>query len=138
MYNITIDHDSYDISFTYNIFPSLLSDKLFILNIEEYEKGSKPYYKDIEAINTKIVNKSALKFIQAKNRLNNSESKNDLYLCYLILWSMVFWYTEEDEKDGRFIEMLGVLERVEEHDVKVFEMLFKTLVTYSKDENFIL
>ena len=27
-YNITIDHDSYEISFTYNIFPSLLSDKL--------------------------------------------------------------------------------------------------------------
>ena len=137
-YNITIDHDSYEISFTYNIFPSLLSDKLFILNIEEYEKERKTYYKEIEDINTKIVNKSALKFIQAKNRLNNSESQNDLYLCYLILWSMVFWYTEEDEKDGRFIEMLGVLERVEEHDVKVFEMLFKTLVTYSKDENVIL
>jgi hypothetical protein len=137
-YNINIDEDSFDISFTYNIFPSLLSDKLFILNIEEYQKRSTPFYKDIEAINAKIVNKIALKFIQEKNRINNSESKNDLYLCYLIVWSMVFWYTEEDEKDDRFIEMLGVLEKVDEHDVKIFEMLFKTLVKYSKDENVIL
>ena len=137
-YNINIDDDSFDISFTYNIFPSLLSDKLFILNIEEYQKRSTPFYKDIEAINAKIVNKIALKFIQEKNRIKNSESKNDLYLCYLIVWSMVFWYTEEDEKDDRFIEMLGVLEKVDEHDVKIFEMLFKTLVKYSKDENVIL
>ena len=137
-YNINIDEDSFDISFTYNIFPALLSDKLFILNIEEYQKERKHFYKDIEEINAKIVNKIAFKFIQEKNRINNSESKNDLYLCYLIVWSMVFWYTEEDEKDDRFIEMLGVLEKVDEHDVKIFEMLFKTLVKYSKDENVIL
>ena len=137
-YNINIDEDSFDISFTYNIFPALLSDKLFILNIEEYQKERKHFYKDIEEINAKIVNKIAFKFIQEKNRINNSESQNDLYLCYLIVWSMVFWYTEEDEKDDRFIEMLGVLEKVDEHDVKIFEMLFKTLVKYSKDENVIL
>jgi hypothetical protein len=137
-YNIKIDNDSFDITFTYNIFPSLLSDKLFILNIEEYQKEHFPFYKNIEEINARIVNKIAFKFIQEKNRINNSESQNDLYLCYLIVWSMVFWYTEEDEKDDRFIEMLGVLEKVDEHDVKIFEMLFKTLVKYSKDENVIL
>ena len=137
-YNILIDQDTKDISFKYYIFPSLFSDKLFILNLEDYQKGSLPFYKEVEEINTKIVNKSSLKFIQENTSLINSESLNDLYLCYLILWSIFFWYNEEDEKDYKFIEMLEILEKVEEHDVKIFEILFKTLVDYSKDENVIL
>ena len=34
--------------------------------------------------------------------------------------------------------MLEILEKVEEHDVKIFEFLFRTLVENSKDENVIL
>ena len=137
-YEITIDNDTQEITFNYDIFPCLLSDKLFLLNVEEYKQGNLPFYKDIEEINTKIVNKTALKFIKEENELKNSESDNDLYLCYLILWSMTFWYIEEDEKDYRFIKMLEILKNVEEHDVKIFEILLKTLVEYSKDENVIL
>ena len=137
-YNIDINEDSKDITFKYNVFPSLFSDRLFILNIELYQKGSTPFYKEVEEINTKIVNKSALKFIQENAGLKNSENENDLYLCYLILWAMGFRYVEEDEKDYRFLKMLEILEKVEEHDVKIFEILFKTLVQYSKDENVIL
>ena len=136
-YMISIDDDTKDITFTYNVFPSLLSDKLFILNIDEYRKNLL-FYKQIEEINTKIVNRSALKFIRESTRLVNSESQNDLYLCYLILWSMAFWYMEEDEKEGRFFQMLQILQKVEEHDLKIFEVLFKTLVDYNRNENVIL
>jgi hypothetical protein len=137
-YEIIFDDDIQEISFNYDIFPSLLSDKIFLVNVDEYQQGNLPFYKDIEEINTKIVNKTALKFIKEKNELKNSVSDNDLYLCYLILWSMAFWYIEEDEKDYRFLKMLEILKNVEEHDVKIFEILFKTLVEYSKDENVIL
>ena len=137
-YDIKVNNDTKEVSFTYNVFPSLLSDRIFILNIEEYQKGNILFYKDIEEINTKIVNKSALKFIQENSELKNSENENDLYLCYIILWSIGFWYTEDDERDYRFLMMLEILEKVEEHDVKIFEVLFRTLVEYSKDENVIL
>ena len=139
-YNISIDDKKHIISFRYNIFPSLLSDKLFILNVERYKEANTPFYKEIEAINTKIVNKSSLKSVQEKkNQLKNTESQNDLYLCYLILWAMGFWYIEdEEEKNARFLEMIIVLGKVEEHDIKIFEILFKTLVEYSSDENVIL
>ena len=137
-YNISINDDSKEISFTYDVFPSLLSDRLFILNVEQYQQGSIPFYKEIEEINAKIVNKSSLKFIQEIYKLKNSDSENDLYLCYIILWAMSFWYTEDDEKDYRFLKMLEILEEVEEHDVKIFEVLFKTLAEFSKDENVIL
>ena len=137
-YDITINDQTQEIFFNYDIFPSLLSEKLFLLNIEEYNEGVFPFYKEIEEINTKIVNKTALKFIKEDNELKNSEGDNDLYLCYLILWSMAFWYMEEDEKDYRFLKMLEILKNVEEHDIKIFEVLFKTLVENSKDENVIL
>ena len=143
-YNIKIDENKKELSFTYNIFPSLLSDKLFILNSKEYkenhERENFQFYKNIEAINTKIVNKSSLRSVQEKNnQLKNSESQNDLYLCYLILWAMGFWYIEdEEEKNARFLEMIIILGKVEEHDIKIFEVLFKTLVDYSTDENVIL
>ena len=137
-YEIKVNNDTKEVSFVYNVFPCLLSDKIFILNIEGYQKGNTLFYKDIEEINTKIVNKSALKFIQENNQLKNSENENDLYLCYIILWSIGFWYTEDDERDYRFLMMLEILEKVEEHDVKIFEVLFRTLVEYSKDENVIL
>ena len=137
-YKIIIDEDTQDINIIYDVFPSLLSDKLFILNVDEYQQGNSPFYKDVEEINTKIVNKSALKFIREKSRLKNSESDNDLYLCYIILWSMAFWYMEKEERYFRFVKMLDILEKVEEHDVKIFEILFKTLVEYNEDENVIL
>ena len=139
-YNITIDDKKQKISFRYNVFPSLLSDKLFIFNVEKYKEVNESFYKEIESINTKIVNKSSLKSVQErKNQLKNTESQNDLYLCYLILWAMGFWYIEEDEeKNERFLEMILILGKVEEHDIKIFEILFKTLVEYSNDENVIL
>ena len=137
-YDISINQDNKNISFKYPIFPSLLSDKLFILNSEEYQKPNMTLHKKIEEINIKIVNKSSLKFIQEKTILSNSEIQNNLYLCYLIIWSMAFWYMDEDERETRFYEMLEILEKVEEHDVKVFEILFKTLVDHSRDENIIL
>ena len=137
-YDIKVNNDTKEVSFTYHVFPSLLSDRIFILNIEEYQKGNTLFFKDIEEINTKIVNKSAMKFIQENSELKNSENENDLYLCYIILWSIGFWYTEDDERNYRFLMMLEILEKVEEHDVKIFEVLFRTLVEYSKDENVIL
>ena len=137
-YFISINEDSNDLSFKYHIFPLLLSDKLFLLNSEDYKQENPSFYKEVELINTKIVNKTALKFLQEKSGLNNSETENDLYLCYIILWAMSFGYIEKNEKDSRFIEMMEILSKVEEHDIKIFEILFRTLVEDSKDENVIL
>ena len=39
-YDIKVNNDTKEVSFTYNVFPSLLSDRIFILNIEEYQKGN--------------------------------------------------------------------------------------------------
>ena len=136
-FSVSIDEERKKATFHYYLFPSLLSDKLFILNAEIY-KTPPHFYKEVDAINMKIVNKSYLKFIQNIQTLKNSESQNDLYLCYLIIWSLSMWYTEAKEREYRFYEMLEMLEKIEEHDIKIFEVMFKNLVEFSEDKHIIL
>ena len=136
-FSVAIDEEGKKSSFYYYLFPTLLSEKLFILNAELY-KAPPPFYKEIEAIDMKIVNKSYLKFIQNIQTLKNSESENDLYLSYLIIWSLTMWYTEEKEREYRFYEMLNMLKKIEEHDIKIFEIIFKNLLEFSEDKNIIL
>ena len=128
------------ITFNYVLFPCIFSEKLFIFNQIDYNKGSLPLYKAVEEINTKIVNKCSLKFIQRKNVQKNSEGENDLYICYLILWTLVYWYIKEEERNERFLKMLEMLEKVEEHDIKIYDLLFKVLVDSGNenDENVII
>lgn len=136
-YIMHISENKKKITFEYSIFPSLLSEKIFILNIDLYSTPVSLCQK-INLINDVIINKSHLKFIQNIKHLKNSAGQNDLYICYLIIWSMVLWYTDEKERDFRFLEMLEILEKLEEHDMKTFELLFKVLADYSTDENIIL
>ena len=136
-YIVSINENKKKLFFEYNVFPSLLSEKIFILNIDLYSMPENLCQK-INLINDSIVNKSHLKFIHNVKQLKNSVGQNDLYICYLIIWSMVLWYTDENERDYRFLEMLEILEKIEEHDMKTFELLFKVLSAYSNDENIIL
>ena len=136
-YILDIDDEKQNIYFKYHIFPSLLSEKLFILNINSYTVPPK-LFNQVNEINEKIVNQSHLKFIQDIKDLKNSKAENDLYLCYLILWSMVLWYTDKEERDYSFLKMLEILEKIEEHDIKIFELVFKALAEYSNDENIVL
>ena len=136
-FSVALDEEKKKTSFYYYLFPTLLSDKLFILNAELY-KTSPPFYKEIETIDMKIVNKSYLKFIQNIQTLKNSESENDLYLCYLIIWSLTRWYTEEKEREYRFYEMLNMLKKIEEHEIKIFQIIFQNLLEFNEDKNIIL
>ena len=136
-YIININDTKKKLFFEYSIFPSLLSEKIFILNISLYSIPNESLCQKINLINDSIVNKSHLKYHNVKH-LKNSAGQNDLYICYLIIWSMVLWYTDEKERDFRFLEMLEILEKIEEHDMKTFELLFKVLASYSNDENIIL
>ena len=125
-YDIDIDVGNKLINFKYHIFPALLSEKFFVLNYEYYKKPEL-YYLAIDEINLKIVNKSNLQFnIKTKELL--TEEGNDIYLCYLIIWSLSLWYTDEWERESRFLQMIEVIEKVQGHEIQIFELLFKALV----------
>ena len=126
-YDIDVDEDKEIITLKYPIFPALLSEKFFALNYELYKKPEM-YYTAIDAINLKIVNKSHLQFNPKAKELSLSEEGNDLYLCYLIMWSLTLWYTDEWERELRFLQMIEIIEKVKGHDIQIFEILFKALV----------
>lgn len=125
-YDIDIDEEKQTVKFNYHIFPCLLSEKFFALNYEYYQKPEL-YHNAINEINLKIVNKSNLQF-NPKNKEPLTEEGNDIYLCYLIIWSLTLWYTDELERESRFLQMIDVVERIQFHDIQIFELLFKTLV----------
>ena len=134
-YDIEVDKKNNKILFKYHIFPSLLSDKFFNLNYKYY-KIPEQYYKHIDIINAAIVNKSHLKF--NNKELTLTEMGNDLYLCYLIIWALTLWYTDTWEREFRFLKMIEIIEKVERHDIEIFELLFKAIVNYCNDKDTVL
>ena len=136
-YDIDIDENNKLINFKYHIFPCLLSEKFFSLNYEYYNKPEL-YYTAIDEINLKIMNKSNLQFNKGTKELITDEG-NDIYLCYLIIWSLALWYTDKYERESRFLQMIEVIERVQYHDIQIFELLFKALVDINwSDKDIIL
>jgi hypothetical protein len=134
-YDIEIDKKNNKILFKYHIFPSLLSEQFFSLNYKYYNIPNQ-YYKNIDIINASIVNKSHLKF--NNKSLTISEMGNDLYLCYLIVWALTLWYTDTWEREYRFLKMIEIIEKVERHEIEIFELLFKAIVNYCKDKDTVL
>ena len=134
-YDIEIDKNHNKILFKYHIFPSLLSDQFFELNYKYYTVPQ-PFYKKIDLINNAIVNKSHLKF--NKKELKISEIENDLYLCYLIIWSLTLEYTDKCEREYNFLKMIEIIEKVERHEIEIFELLFKAIVGNCDDKDAII
>ena len=135
-YDMTIDEENKKINFEYHIFPCLLSDKFFSLNYEYYKKPEN-YFHVIDEINLKIVNKSGVQFSH-KFKEALTEEGNDIYLCYLIMFSLTLWYTDEWERESRFLQMIEIIEKVQGHDIQIFELLFKALVDIKWDDKDII
>ena len=135
-FNIKIN-DKNKFTFEYFIFPALFDNKsLLELNIPLNNYPPPPLlYKNIDLINAKMVKASAIKFFDNQNkRINYAE--NDLYICYIILWCMTCWYTEEKERDYRFGKMLQILDKIKYQKVEIFSLLFDSLNKYEyKDDN---
>ena len=134
-----IEEDSKkNIVFRYHIFPSLFDEKFFLLNAINY-KIAPDLYLQIDSINSKIIKNSFIKFIK-KPILKKNKLENDLYICYVILWSLTFWYTEEKEKEYRFKEMLLILEKINQQKLEVYQLLFENMSKWgaSEDEIFIV
>jgi hypothetical protein len=135
-FNIKIN-DKNKFTFEYFIFPALFDNKsLLELNIPLNNYPPPPLlYKNIDLINAKMVKASAIKFFDSQNkRINYAE--NDLYICYIILWCMTCWYTEEKERDYRFGKMLQILDKIKYQKVEIFSLLFDSLNKYEyKDDN---
>ena len=54
---------------------------------------------------------------------------------YLVIFGLTFWYTDKEEREYRFRKMLEILDKIEEHEIEIFEFLFKIIVQFGTAYN---
>ena len=120
------------LKYTYHLFPLLINEKIFKINKKNFHIA-KRLYKDIEKINARIVNR--IHFKQENRKIKNTEIENDNYLSYLIVWSLTFWYTDKEEREFRYNQMIEILEKIEEHEIEICEILMESVAKYGTENN---
>ena len=130
--------DNYSFIFNYIIFPSLLDSKYFELNANNYAIAP-ILYKHFDLINSKVIKKAKIKF-DKKVTFKKLNLENDLYICYIILWSLTFWYIDEKEKEYRFKKMLLYLDKIIYQKQETYQLLFENMSKWgaTDDEIFYL
>jgi len=84
-----------EIFFTYPIFPKLITEFIFKLNIDNY-KIPLCYYKEIDNINNQILSFSHLNTVK-NNKI--SEMENYIYLIWIKIFLYVFGIVKKKKKD---------------------------------------
>ena len=124
-YGIIIDQDkeNNNIIFNYPVFPKLLTNILFLKNIQEYYTNT-GLSENIELINRDIISKSHLGGVAEKQ----NDMNNYIDLCWLQMWAMTFWYCDDEkEKKFRFRQLINVLNKTSSHEMEIINLLFDTL-----------
>ena len=114
------------VSFSYPIFPSLTTQLFFIDNIQEYYTPT-PYGEELDPINADIISKSHL------GSITESDMGNYITMCWIQLWAISLWYCDAKEKPARFDQLMCILDKVTNHDMEVFNLLFDALTKYGED-----
>ena len=139
-YSIEINNTNNNFYYKYYIFPALIDfNSLPFSNIIININYPSPplLYKYIDLINAKIAKSSSLKFFDDFNiKINYAE--NDLYICYILLWCLTCWYTEDKEKEYRFWKMLQILDKIKYKKHGIYNLLIEYLnmYKYSDDDIF--
>ena len=128
-----IENNNSIFTFNYYIFPSLFDTKFFLLNAS-FLIPAPNLYKNIELINSKIGRKASIKF-KKKPILQKLDLENDLYICYIILFSLTFWYIEEKEREYRFRKMLLIFDKIKQEKTEIFQLLLESLNKYGARED---
>lgn len=115
--------------FSYILFPSLLPDSLFYKNAKNHTFPSN-FSERLEEPNSRIV--SISNFTVNNNHICDME--NYVYLCWMIVWALTFWYTDQKEKKKRFEQLKEIMAIVHNHEMEIFELLFSTLTKYGDEE----
>ena len=119
--------------FSYILFPKLKNDLFF-------ENEIKTYYLDLSIFNEIKNNNSELISKSHLNRVENqtNEITNYVYILWLKVWAHTFYYHDKQEQKYRYIQMIKVFNKVNQHEMNVLSNLFQSLIKANADEDLIL
>ena len=122
-----------ELTIKYYLFP-VFNDDYFNETKTEYFSFSS-MKEDIHHINADMLSKSEYSNV---GEINNKEIiKNYLYLIYIELWANSYWYQESIEKKFRFKQLLQIINKINNHEIELYNLLFESL-NKSKEEEKIL
>ena len=130
-YSIELNKNN-NFNYKYYIFPTLIDfNSLSSSNIITNNNYFSPplLYKYIDLINAKISKISSLKFFE-DFKIQKNYAENDLYICYILLWCLTCWYTEDKEKEYRFGKMLQILDKIKYKKNEIYNLLIEYLNIY--------
>ena len=130
-YLIELKNDN-SFNYKYYIFPSLLDINSLLININYPPPPM--LYKYIDLINAKMVKVSSVTFFDNVNTKNNF-AENDLYICYILLWCLTCWYTEDKEKIYRFGKMLQILDKIKYQKNEIYNLIIEYLNVYEYSDD---
>ena len=123
--------------FNYFLFPIL--NKYFVesISLNEYFLFSSEY-PDMDSINSEIIFQT-MNNSNKKNNVNiiEREIKNYIYLSYIELWAFSYWYFDPSEKNEKFNQLLKFLDKINIHEIEIYENLFKALNKFQESEKIV-
>ena len=117
------------IIFNYPIFPKLTSFLFLGENIGVYF-APENWTENINLINEDLISKSHLSDVS----IRLDDMKKYIYLCWMQMWALTFWYSEEKEKNYWFQELLRIIEASSCYEMEIFNLLFEALNKYGQKE----
>ena len=131
-YGIIVDtskNDENKIIFNYPIFPKLTNLLFLVDNIGVYF-APENWSESINLINEDLISKSHLGDVS----IRLDDMKKYIYLCWMQMWALTFWYSEENEQNYWFQELLKIIEASSCYEMEIFNLLFEALNNYGQKE----
>ena len=119
--------------FTYYIFPKLNNDYFYKSDIKNYYIDFS-IYQEVKNIDNELLSKSHLSRVEIKT----NEATNYIHLIWLKMWVSTFYYQDKQEQKYRFLQMLNILDKINQHEMGVINNLFTVLVNNQIDEDLLL
>ena len=122
-------NDENKLVFSYPIFPKLTNLLFLPDNISVYFPPEN-WTESINLINEDLISKSHLGDVS----IRLDDMKKYIYLCWMQMWALTFWYSEEKEQSYWFQELLRIIEVSSCYEMEIFNLLFEALNKYGKEE----
>ena len=118
--------------FNYILFPKLNNDLFFKAEIKNYYLDLSIFDR-IKNINSELISKSHLSRVE----IQTNEMTNFVYLLWLKVWANSFYYHDKKEQKFRYLQMLNVFNKINQHEMNVISNLFQGLIRANSDEDLI-
>ena len=118
--------------FNYILFPKLCNDLFFKAEVKNYYLDLS-IFNEIKNINSELISKSHLSRVE----LITNEMSNFVYILWLKVWANSFYYQDKIEQKYRYLQMLKVFNKVNQHEMNVINNLFQSLIKANVDEDLI-